>query len=163
MADILNSNEIFYTQWQPTVQNRFELYVDGVPSFLIYKSTLPKAKIEKKTIDYINIQRYYAGKTTWDNITLELYNPIVPSGAQAMIEWLRLAHESVTGRDGYSDFYKKDLVLNLLGPLGDKVSEWKLVGAFPVNIDWGEVDWTNDGDQVKITVELSVDYCVLQY
>ncbi len=24
-------------------------------------------------------------------------------GAQAVMEWARLAHESVTGRDGYSD------------------------------------------------------------
>ena len=163
MADLLHSNEIFYTNWEPTVQNRFRLYVDGIPAFMIYKASLPKPKSEKKVLDYINTQRYYKGKTTWDNITLELYNPIVPSGAQAVIEWLRLSHESVSGRDGYLDFYKKDLVLNLLGPAGDKISEWKLVGAFPVSIDFGEVDMTNDGDPVKITVELSVDYCILQY
>ncbi len=39
-----------------------------------------------------------------------------PSGAQSVMEWARLAHESVTGRDGYSDFYKKDLTLDILGP-----------------------------------------------
>ncbi len=39
------------------------------------------------------------------------------------MEWIRLGHESVTGRDGYSDFYKKDLTVNVLGPVGDKVEE----------------------------------------
>ena len=29
----------------------------------------------------------------------------------------------LTGRDGYSDFYKKDLTVNVLGPVGDIVSE----------------------------------------
>ena len=41
-------------------------------------------------------------------MTLGLYDPVTPSGAQAVMEWARLAHESVTGRDGYSDFYKKE-------------------------------------------------------
>ena len=56
--------------------------------------------------------------------TMTLYDPITPSGAQAVMEWIRLHHESVTGRDGYSDFYKKDLTINVLGPVGDIVSEW---------------------------------------
>ena len=45
------------------------------------------------------------------------------------MEWVRLHHESVTGRDGYSDFYKKDLTMNVLGPVGDIVSEWIIKGA----------------------------------
>jgi hypothetical protein len=45
------------------------------------------------------------------------------------MEWVRLHHESVTGRDGYSDFYKKDLTFNVLGPVGDVVSEWIIKGA----------------------------------
>ena len=46
------------------------------------------------------------------------------------MEWVRLHHESVTGRDGYSDFYKKDITFNSLGPVGDKVEEWTLKGTF---------------------------------
>jgi hypothetical protein len=42
------------------------------------------------------------------------------------MEWVRLHHESVTGRDGYSDFYKKEITFNSLGPVGDKVEEWTL-------------------------------------
>ena len=46
------------------------------------------------------------------------------------MEWVRLSHESVTGRDGYSDFYKKDIRFNALGPVGDIVEEWALKGAY---------------------------------
>ena len=62
-------------------------------------------------------------------MTLNLYDPVTPSGAQAVMEWARLAHESVTGRDGYSDFYKKELTLNQLGPVGDIVGEWIIKGG----------------------------------
>lgn len=163
MAELLNPNEIFWTAFEPKTQNRFIMYVDGIPAFTIRKCDRPKITSEKKELDHINLKRYYKGKTTWGDITMELYDPIVPSAAQAVMEWFRLSHESVTGRDGYMDFYKKDVVINVLGPVGDKVEEWKLVGAFPINGDFQSVDWSNGGDALSITVTLSVDYCVLQY
>jgi hypothetical protein len=163
MADLLNQNEIYYTAFEPKVKNRFVLYMDGIPSFLINKVKRPTYKAEKKTLDHINLQRYYKGKSTWDSVTMELYDAIVPSGAQAVMEWVRLHHESVTGRDGYMDFYKKDLVVNVLGPVGDKVEEWKLVGAFITSADFGELDWADAGDHLSVSLELSIDYCVLQF
>ena len=32
---ILDSNEIFFTAFEPKVQNRFIMYVDGIPAYLI--------------------------------------------------------------------------------------------------------------------------------
>jgi hypothetical protein len=75
------------------------------------------------------VYRKVKGKTTWSDLTMTLFDPITPSGAQAVMEWVRLHHESVTGRDGYSDFYKKDLTIDILGPVGDIVSEWVIKGA----------------------------------
>jgi hypothetical protein len=163
MADLLNSNEIFWTAAEPKVQNRFIMYVDGIPSFTLRKCDRPKPTSERKPLDHINLQRYYKGKTVWGEVTMELYDFIVPSSAQAVMEWLRLSHESVTGRDGYMDFYKKDITVNVLGPVGDKVEEWTMKGCFPVNIDFGSLDWTNTGDPLGITVTLSMDYAILQY
>jgi len=163
MADLLNSNEIFYRNWEPKVKNRFILYMDGIPSFLIKKAKRPSFKSEKKILDHINLQRYYKGKSTWDSVTMELYDPVVPSGAQAVMEWVRLGHESVTGRDGYQDFYKKDLTINVLGPVGDKVEEWTLKGAFIETADFGEGDWADGGEAFTISLTLSIDYAILQY
>jgi hypothetical protein len=163
MVDLLNSNEIFWTAFEPKTQHRFIMYLDGVPSFVIRKVDRPKVSSERKALDHINLQRYYKGKTIWQPVTMELYDPIVPSGAQAVMEWLRLSHESVTGRDGYMDFYKKDITVNVLGPVGDKVEEWTYKGAFPTDLDFQSVDWTNTGDPLGITVTLSYDYAILQY
>ena len=163
MADLLNSNEIFWTAFEPKVQHRFIMYVDGIPSFVIRKTDRPKVSSERKALDHINLQRYYKGKTIWEPITMELWDPIVPSGAQAAMEWIRLSHESVTGRDGYMDFYKKDITVNVLGPVGDKVEEWTLKGSFITNADFGNVDWTNTGDALGVVLTISYDYCILQF
>lgn len=163
MVDLLNSNEIFWTAYEPKTQNRFIMYLDGVPSFLIRKTDRPKIVSERKALDHINLQRYYKGKSIWQEVTMELYDAIVPSGAQAVMEWIRLSHESVTGRDGYMDFYKKNVTINVLGPVGDKVEEWTLVGAFVTNGDFQSVDWTNTGDPLSVNITVSYDYAILQY
>ena len=163
MAELLNPNEIFATAFEPKVKNRFILYVDGIPSFIIKKTDRPKLSQASKELDHINIKTYYKGKSVWGSITMELYDPIVPSGAQSVMEWVRLHHESVTGRDGYQDFYKKDLTINVLGPVGDKVEEWTLKGAFITSADFQEMDWSDDGAAQMINLSISIDYAILQY
>lgn len=163
MADLLESNEQFYTSFEPKLANRFIMYIDGIPSFLIKAASRPKVTLNTVVMDHININRKLkGGKTNWEDITITLYDAIVPSGAQAAMEWIRLSHESVSGRDGYGDFYKKDITINVLGPVGDKCEEWTLKGAFVNAMDGGTLDWSS-GEPLNVTLTLSVDYCILQF
>ena len=118
MPDVLSAQEIFFTTFEPKVKNRYIWYIDGIPSFLVKAANRPSVQFETITLDHINVKRFLKGKATWQPVELTLYDPIVPSGAQSVIEWIRLSHESVTGRDGYADFYKKDVTFNMLGPTG---------------------------------------------
>lgn len=159
---VLDSNEIFFRAFQPKVQNGFILYTDAIPSFMVKQVTAPGFTDEVVKLDHINTYRKIRGKREWKEMSMTLYDPISPSGAQAVMNWARLGYESVTGRAGYSDFYKKDLTLNLLGPVGDIVSEWVLKGAFVTDMDQGDFDWANsEVAELKITV--TIDYAVLNY
>jgi hypothetical protein len=142
---VLDPNEIFFTPFEPKQQNRFVLYVDGFPAYLI--KGLGAVSLSQGTVplNHINVQRFVKGKTTWGTISLTLYDAITPSGAQSVMEWVRLHHESVTGRDGYSDFYKKDLTVNILGPVGDIVSEWIIKGAIITEAAFGDYNYDNEG------------------
>lgn len=162
MANLVTEQELFFTAFEPKMKNRFILYMDGVPSYIIKKVSRPSITQDAKAIDHINVQRYVKGKTKWDTMEMTLYDPIVPSGAQAVMEWVRLHHESVTGRDGYLEFYKKDLTLNVLGPVGDKVEEWIIKGAQITKVTFGDMDWATD-EQVEFTMTIQPDYCVLNY
>ena len=159
---VLDANQIMFTAFEPKVQNRFIMYVDGIPAYLIKKAASPHFDAGEIVLDHINVYRKVKGKVRWQDMTLELYDPITPSGAQAVMEWARLAHESVTGRDGYSDFYKKDLVLNVLGPVGDIVSEWVIKGAYVKSANFGEYDWSSEA-AVNLSVTIAMDYCVLNF
>jgi hypothetical protein len=163
MANLIDPTEMMFTAFEPKVKNRFVFYVDGLPSYLCRKVTRPKIENGELVIKHINNQRRLKGRSQWTDVTLEMYDPVVPSGAQAVMEWVRLHHESVTGRNGYADFYKKDCTINVLGPVGDKVEEWSLKGAYIKDADFGEMSWEEDGTAVVITMTLGIDYAVLQY
>ena len=160
---ILDANEIFFTAFEPKQANRFILYLDGIPSYLIKGVNAVTVSQGEVVLNHINVYRKVKGKTTWGDIQMTLFDPITPSGAQAVMEWVRLHHESVTGRDGYSDFYKKDLVIDVLGPVGDIVSEWIIKGAFIKEANFGDYNWDTENTAVNITMTVGMDYCVLNF
>ena len=162
MANLVDPNEIMFTAFEPKQQNRFIFYIDGIPAYLIKTAARPKVVTEEVELQHINVSRYVKGKAKWETISLTLYDPVVPSAAQSVMEWVRLHHESVTGRDGYSDFYKKEIVFNTLGPVGDKVEEWTLKGAFISAATFGDMDWATE-DPVQIELTIKYDYAILQF
>jgi hypothetical protein len=160
---VLDPNEIFFTAFEPKQQNRFILYMDGVPAYIIKGVAGVNLTQDAVVLNHINVQRFVKGKSKWGEIQMTLFDPITPSGAQAVMEWVRLHHESVTGRDGYSDFYKKDLTLDVLGPVGDIVSEWIIKGAIITDANFGDYNWDTESTAQNITLTVQPDYCVLNF
>lgn len=159
---VLDPNEIMFTAFEPKVANRFIMYIDGIPSYMVKSASSPSFTDNVIKLDHINSYRKLRGKREWQNMTLNLYDPITPSGAQAVMDWARLGYESVTGRAGYSDFYKKDVTLNILGPVGDIVGEWIIKGAFVASSNFGQYNWSTD-EAINVELQLAMDYCVLNF
>ena len=162
MAEVLEFNDMFYTNFEPKMKNRYIMEIDGIASYLIKTANRPSISFEVVTLDHINVKRKLKGKGEWQDIEITLFDPIVPSGAQQVMEWVRTSHESITGRDGYADFYKKDIDIYMLGPVGDKIENWKIKGAFINSAVFNDLDWSSN-DPSEITLTLSYDYAILEY
>ena len=159
---IIETNQMMFTAFEPKLQNRFLMEIEGIPAYLIKKIDRPAISFGEVVLDHINVKRKIKGKANWDNVSAELYDPVTPSGAQAVMEWVRLSHESVTGRDGYSDFYKKEVKFSLLGPVGDTVESWTLVGTYIQSANFGDLAFESS-DPVEIALTLKYDYAVLKF
>jgi hypothetical protein len=162
MATLIDANQAMFTPFEPKMKNRYLMSIDGIPAYLIKTAARPSITFEEVTLEHMNVKRYVKGKATWETIEISLYDPVVPSGAQAVMEWVRLHHESVTGRDGYSDFYKKDIDFQVLGPVGDVVEQWKLKGAFITSANFNDLDFASS-DPLDITLTLRYDYAILEF
>ena len=162
MANLVSEQELFFKAFEPKVANRFIMYVDGLPTYVIKGVSRPTISQDSKVLNHINVQRYVKGRSVWGPVSMTLFDPIVPSAAQSVMEWVRLHHESVTGRDGYSDMYKKDVTFNMLGPVGDVVEEWVLKGTYIETANFGDLDYASS-DPAEITLTLKYDYAILQF
>jgi len=162
MAELLEPQDIMFTPFEPKLKNRFIMQIDGINAYLIKAMNRPTLESETVELDHMNVTRYVKGKSKWSAVEITLYDPIVPSAAQQVMEWVRLHHESVTGRDGYSDFYKKNITFNLLDPVGAVVEEWELKGAFITSANFGDLDFSSS-DPAEITLSLQYDYAILKF
>ena len=162
MAELLTPQEIMFTPFEPKMKNRFIMQISGIDAYMVKGMKRPSIESDLVELEHMNVTRYVKGKMKWTPIDLTLYDPVVPSAAQQVMEWIRLSHESVTGRDGYSDFYKKDITCQILGPVGDIIEEWTLKGAWIKSANFG--DLANDSnDPVEIELTLRYDYAILQF
>ena len=166
MADnILNYTQMIADTFEPKMKNRYymEMTSVGIPAYMVKAANRPEIQFETVKIDHINVYRKLKGKGEWQDLNITLYDPVVPSAAQLVMEWVRLSHESITGRDGYAEFYKKDISFYMLGPVGDKVEQWTLKGAFITKASFGELDFSNTNEPATIDLTLTYDYAILEY
>ena len=162
MAELLEPQDIMFTPFEPKLKNRFIMQIDGIPAYLIKTANRPQIEFDEVILEHMNVTRYVKGKGRWQPMEITLYDPVVPSAAQQVMEWIRLSHESITGRDGYSDFYKKDVSFQVLGPVGDVVEEWELKGTFIQSANFGDLAFESS-DPVEIALTLKYDYAVLKF
>ncbi len=160
--DILDSNELLFREWQPKLTNKFVIEIPGFPSFLIKATSRPSKSTQVITLDHINVKKYVAGKTQWDEIDITIYDPVVPSATQAVQAWYRTCFDSVSGRTGYSTFYKKDVTIKVLGAPGEVIQMWTLKGAWIKSVNYGDLDHS-DSSQMTISCTLRYDYAILVF
>lgn len=162
MAETLSVTDMLPNKFEPKRQHRWVFALEGIDSYLVSKASRPSFTGGEITIPWINSTRYLAKKFTFGTISISLHDPIAPSGAQQVMEWLRTHQEMVSGRAGYADFYKRDCQLKMLDPVGTVVELWDFKGAFLTAANYNTVDYGSD-EIMKIELTMRFDNCVLQF
>jgi len=163
MAETLSVSEMLPNKFESKTKFRWLFAIEGIDAFLMKSAARPTFTTDPIEIPYINSTRYVAGKTKFGQISVALYDPIAPSGAQQVMEWIRTHFESVSGRSGYADFYKRDCQIKMLDPIGTVVELWDIKGAFITESSFGELSYEDGGALAEISLTLQFDNCVLQY
>ena len=110
--------------YEPKRKNRFLFRFPsdlGIQEWYVESSSRPSITQGATEIQFMNTSTYVLGRYTWDEMQINFRDPIGPSASQAIMEWVRLGSESVTGRQGYAAGYKRDIELEMLDPSGNVV------------------------------------------
>lgn len=151
--------------YEPLRKNRFLFRFPsdlGIQEWWVSSASRPTITASETEIPFLNTSTWVVGRYTWDSIDVTLRDPIGPSASQAVMEWVRLASESVTGRQGYAVSYKRDIVLELLDPTGVAVSQWVLKNTMPVTVNFGDLSYDDDA-LATIQITMRPDYCILSF
>lgn len=153
-----------FPQMTPKQQMRFIMYTDisgiEMPTYMVRMADRPVLDQNPVTVDYINTDFKIKGKSRWQNINIECYDPIEINGAKIIHDWIKnLHHNSESAVDGMPLDYKRDITFEGVFPDGRPAEVWKLFGVFVANVNWGTHDLTSD-DLIIPQVELSYDYAV---
>lgn len=162
MSDLLIKMPLNY---EPLRKNRwlFRFPADlGIQEWWLTSASRPSIKQNETKIDFLNTSTYVVGRYEWDTIQITLKDPIGPSASQAVMEWIRLHSESVTGRQGYAAGYKRDIELEMLDPTGVVVSKWILKNTMCTEASFGDLAYNSD-DLAEIQMTLRFDYAILAY
>jgi hypothetical protein len=134
----------------------------GINEWFVESTARPHITINPTEIQFLNTSTFVAGRFNWQTIPVVFRDPIGPSAAQALMEWVRLHAESVTGRMGYAAGYKKDIDLEMLDPTGVVVEKWILYGTFLTDVNFNSLNYSQD-QLATISATLRMDRCVLIY
>ena len=162
MADLLMKMPVPY---EPKRQNRFILRFPsslGINEWFVETAQRPHIQIAATEIPFLNTSTYVAGRFNWQALNVTFRDPIGPSAAQALMEWVRLHAESVTGRMGYAAGYKKNVDLEMLDPTGVVVEKWILEGSFLSDVNFDSLGYGTDA-LATITATIRMDRCILVY
>jgi hypothetical protein len=162
MAETLSVTDMLPNRFEPKRQFRWVLAIEGIDAYLLKTAARPSVSTEEVKVPFINATRYLAGRSEFETMDITMYDPIAPSGAQQVMEWMRTVYESVSGRSGYADFYKRDIQLKMLDPVGSVVELWDVKGAFPMTINFGDLSY-DTSDPSEIAVTLRFDNAILQF
>jgi len=162
MANLLLNMPINY---EPKKKNRFIFSFPtnmGIQSWFVVSAKRPNVTIDEVEIPFLNTSTWVSGRFRWETIDITFKDPIGPSAAQAIMEWVRLHAESVTGRMGYAAGYKKNVTLEMLDPTGVVIERWKLINTMLTSADFGDLSY-DSGDLAEVSTTLRFDRAVLVF
>lgn len=152
-------------QFEPLRKNRWILRFPsdlGIAEWTLISASRPKITQNSQEIQFLNTSTWVLGRYTWDTIEVTFKDCIAPSTSQALMEWIRLHSESVTGRQGYAACYKRDIELEMLDPTGVSVQKWILKNCWLSNFNGGNLQYSDDG-LAEVTCTIVMDYAILAY
>jgi hypothetical protein len=160
MSDLLMKMPLPY---EPKRKNRFLLRFPaelGIQEWWLASASRPTITQSDVEIPFLNTSTYVLGRFVWETIDVTFRDAIAPSSTQAIMEWVRLGSESVTGRQGYAVGYKKDVELEMLDPTGVVIEKWVLQGTMLTTVSFGDLSMDDDG-VAEINATLRFDRAIL--
>jgi hypothetical protein len=127
--------------FEPKIENRYIVEFGApfeIPNFVICEASRP------------SINKTQCG-IVWEDMVFGMYDPITPSTGQVVINGIKKLMQL--------DDQSISIIIKILGPVGDTVEQWEVVGDIK-SIDFGRLEYKS-ADPLIIRITIAVRYAKL--
>jgi len=129
---------------------------------LLKTAQRPKFNLEKPELHHDQEVAYFAGKQTWDELSMEFYDAEQqPNSSEAIWNWIAgtVVAQVPAATVGLPSQYKVNSELQMTDNVGGVNEQWSLKGSWPCDSNWNDLDYT-DTEIQTISVTLRFDRAV---
>lgn len=116
---------------------------------------LPTESSSVITVNYGNTQVKFPGQVTWSSGSFVVRDFIDLDTENSVNVWRQQVYNPANDAVGRAVLYKKHGIISQVAPDGTYLRSWHLLGAWPSDVDYGQLDYT--ADQVKL-ITLTIQY-----
>lgn len=123
---------------------------------LLKSAARPKFSLDPVEMHHNQEVAKFAGKQKWEPITLSWYdaqqNPDISRG---IYQWIETVTNMQSIKVAHPAAYKRTASLLMLDGIGQPNERWSLYGTWPLDVDWGTLEYTSTDIQ---TIETTMSY-----
>ena len=123
---------------------------------VLQSASRPSFKFEEPEMHHNQEVAYFAGKQSWDPVTLNWYdveqNPNISAG---LYHWIETVVNMQTIHVAHPAAYKREAILSMIDGSGQPNESWSMMGTWPASVNFQELDYTSTD---LMTCECSMRY-----
>jgi len=132
-------------------------YINMLPPLTASRPTLTFKEIE---IEHVSETIYFPSKAQWQPLKVKVYDYALQAKNNLVFDWVKRFYDSKNATYNYAaktnvGNFKKTATISILNGCGCLIEQWTLEGAWPRNIEWGELDYGNSG---ILTIDMELKY-----
>lgn len=126
----------------------------------VLSSKRPSWKVDEMELHHLNIRWWIAGKPNWESWDCTFYDYLDDNTLVNLMKWYKLVYDPKTTFADVPSAYKKDVIVQMLGPQYEPVETYTLYGTWPTSISGGSLDMKSS-DVAQLSVSFRYDYAIL--
>lgn len=146
-------------EFQVQMTNWYEIQIAGISDSIIMLQnsvSLPERSNPVVELPFGNSKAKVAGQTEWGDGSCTLMDAITQDTEKEVENWQNDVYDPNTGKMGWVNQYKREMIVTQRGPDGTYLRSWKYEGVWPTAVNYGEMTGENS-DKKQITLTLAYD------
>ena len=151
----LSSNKNYQVQ----MTNWYEVQIGGFGdeiSLLTQSVDLPEISTPVVELPFGNSRAKVAGQADYSDSSITIMDAITVDVEKKLLDWQKQVYDPKTGKMGWVNEYKRDMVIVQYGPDGTHERTWKMEGCWPTSISGGSLSG-DSSDKKVITISIAYD------